>query len=86
MTHIHEVRNFKEGGKYLFFSLLNYKDMEVRKMKIFKYFSILTGLLLLFSIHVFAMHHFYPWYGGPGMRWGCGGLPIGLAFLAVLAQ
>jgi putative membrane protein len=58
--------------------------MEVRKMKIFKYFSILTGMLLLFSINVFAMHRFYPGYGGPGMRWGCGGLPIGLAFLVVI--
>jgi len=54
-------------------------------MKIFKYFSILTGILLLFSINVFAMHHFYPWYGGPGMMmWGYGGLPIGLAFLVVI--
>jgi putative membrane protein len=58
--------------------------MEVRKMKIFKYFSILTGLLLLFSINVFAMHHFYPFYGGPGMRCGCGGFPMGLAFLVVI--
>ncbi len=53
-------------------------------MKIFKYFSILTGLLLLFSINVFAMHRFYPGYGGPGMRWGCEGLPIGLAFLVII--
>ncbi|MCJ7788579.1 MAG: SHOCT domain-containing protein [Candidatus Atribacteria bacterium] len=53
-------------------------------MKIFKYFSILTGILLLFSINVFAMHRFYSWYGGPGMMWGCGGLPIGLAFLVVI--
>jgi putative membrane protein len=53
-------------------------------MKIFKYFSILTGMLLLFSINVFAMHPFYPWYGGRVMRWGCGGLPMGLAFLVVI--
>jgi len=30
------------------------------------------------------MHRFYPFYGGPGMRWGCGGLPMGLAFLVVV--
>ena len=53
-------------------------------MKIFKYFSILTGLLLLFSINVFAMHRFYSWYGGPGMMWGYGGFPIGLAFLVII--
>ena len=54
-------------------------------MKIFKYFSILTGILLLFSINVFAMHRFYPGYGGgPGMMLGCGGLLIGLAFLVVI--
>jgi putative membrane protein len=53
-------------------------------MKIFKYFSILTGILLLFSINVFAMHRFSPWHEGPGMMWGCGGLLIGLAFLVVI--
>jgi putative membrane protein len=53
-------------------------------MKIFKYFSILTGMLLLFSINVFAMHRFSPWYGGPGIMWGCGRLLIPLAFLMVI--
>jgi len=53
-------------------------------MKIFKYFSILTGMLLLFSINVFAMHRFYPWYGGLGMMRGCGGLSIGLVFLVII--
>jgi putative membrane protein len=53
-------------------------------MKIFKYFSILTGMLLLFSFNVFAMHRFSPWHGGPGMMRGCGGLLIGLAFLVVI--
>jgi putative membrane protein len=53
-------------------------------MKIFKYFSILTGMLLLFSFNVFAMHRFSPWHEGPGMMWGCGGLLIGLAFLVVI--
>lgn len=53
-------------------------------MKIFKYFSILTGMLLLFSINIFAMHRFSPWHEGPGMMRGCGGLLIGLAFLVVI--
>ena len=53
-------------------------------MKIFKYFSILTGIILLFSINVFAMHRFYSWYGGSGMMWGCGGFPIGLVFLVII--
>jgi putative membrane protein len=71
---IHEVVNFIEGGKY----------MEVRKMKIFKYFSILTGLLLLFGSNVFDMKRFYPFYAGRGMEWGCGGFPMGLIFLVVV--
>jgi len=53
-------------------------------MKIFKYFSILAGMLLLFSINVFAFHRFPPLYGGPGMMWGGGGLLILLAFLVVI--
>ena len=56
----------------------------IKQMKIFKYFSILAGMLLLFSINVFAFHRFSPLYGDHGMMWGGGGLLICLAFLVVI--
>jgi len=56
----------------------------IKQIKIFKYFSILAGMLLLFSINVFAFHRFSPLYGGHGMMWGGGGLLICLDFLVVI--
>jgi len=57
----------------------------IKQMKIFKYFSILAGLLLFISINVFAFHRFPPLYGGPGMMWwGGGGLLIFPAFIVII--
>jgi len=53
-------------------------------MKIFKYFSILAGMFLVFSINVFAFNRFSPEYSGPVMMWRGVGLLIFLAFLVLI--
>jgi putative membrane protein len=57
-------------------------------MKMFRLFYYLLILLLLFSLNIYASGDFCPFFGWPNMpnmmRWGWGGMFMGLLFLLII--